>query len=68
VKGRTELGRLGPARLEDYRTRRTRIAQIARRYTGATDRGTVQLAETASWIISNWEASSNRNIIDEHLR
>jgi hypothetical protein len=68
VKGRIELGRLGPARLEEYRTRRTRVAQIAHHYAGATDPGTVQLAQTAKWIISNWEMSSNRNIIEEHLR
>ena len=68
VKGRIELGRLGPARLEEYRTRRSRFAQIAHHYTGAHDPGTVQLAQTATWIISNWEMSSNRNIIEEHLR
>jgi hypothetical protein len=68
VKGRIELGLLGPARLEEYRTRRTRIAQIAHHYTGADDFGTIQLAQTATWIISNWEMSSNRNVIDEHLR
>lgn len=68
VKGRIELGRLGPSRLEEYRTRRTRIAQIAHHYAGATDPATAQLVQNASWIISNWEMSSNRNIIEEHLR
>ena len=35
VKGRIELGQLGPIRLAEYRDRRKRIAQIARRYASA---------------------------------
>jgi hypothetical protein len=68
VKGKIELGRLGPARLEEYRTRRARIAQIAQRYNSVTDPATVQLAQTASWIIANWEKSPDRDILDKHLR
>ena len=68
VKGRIELGLLGPARLAEYRKRRVRIAEIAQRYAGAAGSGTMELAQTAGWIITNWNASPNRRILDEHLR
>ena len=68
VKGKIELGRLGPARLEEYRSRRKRIALIAQRYQDAPEPAALQLAQTASWIIANWDKSPNRNILDEYLR
>jgi hypothetical protein len=68
VKGKIELGRLGPKRLEEYRSRRVRIAQIAQRYDRADDPNTRRLADTASWIITNWNASPDRNVIENHLR
>jgi hypothetical protein len=68
VKGKIELGRLGPKRLEEYRSRRVRIAQIAQRYDRADDPNTRRLADTASWIITNWNASPDRNVIEDHLR
>jgi hypothetical protein len=67
VKGRIELGRLGPVRLAEYRERRARIGQIAQRYAGASDPGTIQLAQTATWIVTNWQASKNRTILEDYL-
>lgn len=68
VKGRIELGELGPGRLREYRDRLKRIAEIARRYTTASDPGAKELAQTAEWIVTQWNESPNRNVLDDHLR
>jgi hypothetical protein len=68
VKGRIELGLLGPARLREYRERRVRIQKIADRYATAAEAGTAELGRTAHWIVTQWNASPNREVIDEHLR
>jgi hypothetical protein len=68
LKGKIELGKLGPARLKEYRSRRARIALIAESYAGTTDANTAQLARTANWIITHWATSPDRGVIDEHLR
>ena len=68
VKGLVELGRLGPAKLADYRDRRRRIAEIAARYTSAQDAPTRELAQIAGWITTHWNASPDRDVLEAHLR
>jgi len=67
VKGRIELGELGPIRLAEYRDRRKRIGEIARHYASVPGSCTKELARTASWFDSHWNESPNRNILDDHL-
>jgi len=68
VKGRIELGLLGPAKLAEYQNRRVRIAQIARRYAGSGDAATAELARTAAWIIEHWNESPSSKVLANHLR
>ena len=68
VKGRIELGQLGPKRLAEYRQRRARIGEIARRYSSAQDSCTNELRQTAAWMEERWNASPYRTILDDHLR
>ena len=68
IKGRIELGEIGPARLREYRSRLKRIAAIPRRYAQATDHSTRELPRVAEWITAQWVNSPNGNIIDLHLR
>lgn len=68
VKGRLDLGQLGPAKLADYQSRRTRIAGIKKNYSASRKAGLREMAEIASWIISNWDRSAYRNILQDHLR
>lgn len=68
VKGQIDLGRLGPARLEEYRQRRERIAVIDRRYAGAQSEQIQKLHKVAHWITTNWQNSSDQAVIEKHLR
>lgn len=68
VKGRIELGLLGPAKLTEYRDRLVRIAEIARRYAGASDQPTAELARTANWITRQWAESPASGVLEKHLR
>jgi hypothetical protein len=67
VKGRIELGQLGPTRLRDYRDRRKRVGDIARRYASAPAQ-CKELTQVASWMDARWNESPYRAILDEHLR
>jgi len=68
VKGRIDLGLLGPAKLAEYRDRLARIAEIARRYAGARDQATEELARTANWITQRWAESPDGGVLEKHLR
>jgi hypothetical protein len=68
VKGRIDLGLLGPAKLTEYRDRLVRIAEIAHRYAGARDQATEELARTANWITKRWAESPDSGILERHLR
>jgi hypothetical protein len=68
VKGRIELGEVGPARISEYRDRLKRIASIAQRYVTAANPSTRELGQTAEWIVTQWKQSSNRSVLDDHLR
>ena len=67
VKGRIELGQLGPVRLAEYRDRRKRISQIARRYRSASVSCAHELMQTALWMEQHWNDSPYRTILDDHL-
>jgi len=68
VKGRIELGEVGPERISEYRDRLKRIASIAQRYVTAANPSTRELGQTAEWIVTQWKQSPNRSILDDHLR
>jgi hypothetical protein len=68
VKGRIDLGLLGPEKLAEYRSRLVRIAEIARRYRGARDPATQELARTANWITQRWAESPDGGVLEKHLQ
>lgn len=68
VKGRIDLGLLGPAKLTEYRDRLVRIAEIAHLYSAARDQATEELARTANWITKRWAESPDSGILERHLR
>lgn len=68
VKGRIEIGQLGPVRLGEYRDRRERIREIAQRYASSSDSCARELGRTASWMVTHWDESANHNILAAHLR
>ena len=68
VKGRIELGELGPERLREYGDRLKKIDEIATRSTGARDASTQELGRMAAWIVDQWKQSPDGGILDKHLR
>jgi hypothetical protein len=68
VKGRLELGELGPIQLADFRTRLKRLEEIAQRYRTADMACARELGRTAGWIVERWNQSPNRGILDLYLR
>ena len=67
VKGMIDLGRISPAMLSEYRSRRMRLAQIVRRYAIASSTVTQELCKTAQWILAQWQASPAHFVVDAHL-
>jgi hypothetical protein len=68
VRGRVELGLLGPAQIAEYEKRQIRIAEIAHRYAHAGDPASAEMGRIAAWIGARWSESANSRVLANHLR
>jgi hypothetical protein len=67
VKGMIDLGRISPATLSDYRSRRKRLSAIVERYADASGSAAQELRKTAQWILTQWQESPEHLVVDAHL-